>query len=60
MEERLSTILEPYKGNSSALIPLLEEVQEEHGYLPDEAQMVVVKTTGVPESHVYGVATSYA
>ncbi len=60
MEERLSTILEPYKGNRNALIPLLQEVQEELGYLPDDALLAVAKTTGVPESHVYGVATFYA
>jgi len=60
MEERLSKILEPYKGKSNALIPLLQEVQEEIGYLSNEAMMMVAKTTGVPESHVYGVATFYA
>ncbi len=60
MEERLSTILASYKGKSNALIPLLQEVQEEIGYLPEEAMMAVAKTTGVPESHVYGVATFYA
>ncbi|THB71425.1 MAG: NADH-quinone oxidoreductase subunit NuoE [Desulfobulbaceae bacterium] len=60
MEERLQEILAPYKGKSDALIPVLQEVQAELGYLPEEAMMAIAKTTGVPESHVYGVATFYA
>jgi NADH-quinone oxidoreductase subunit E len=60
MEERLSSILEPYKGKGSALIPILQEVQAELGYLPEEAMLAIAKTTGVPESQVYGVATFYA
>jgi len=60
MEERLSTILEPYKGNRTALIPILQEVQAELGYLSEEAMMAVAQTTGLPESHVFGVATFYS
>jgi NADH-quinone oxidoreductase subunit E len=60
MEERLSEILGPYKGKHNALIPILQEVQAEIGYLPDEAMMAIAKTTGLPESQVYGVATFYA
>ncbi len=60
MEERLSTILEPYQGKPNALIPILQEVQEELGYLPEEAMLEIAKTTGLPESQVYGVATFYA
>lgn len=60
MEERLSTILEPYRGKGEALIPILQEVQAEIGYLPEEAMLEIAKTTGLPESHVYGVATFYA
>ena len=60
MEECLSKILSPYKGKRNALIPILQEVQAELGYLPDEAMMAIAKTTGLPESQVYGVATFYA
>ncbi|MBA7687685.1 hypothetical protein ES703_96149 [subsurface metagenome] len=37
MRERLSPILTPYRGQRGALIPLLQKVQEELGYLPEEA-----------------------
>jgi len=60
MEARLQEILTPYQGKSEALIPLLQEVQAELGYLPEEAMMAIARTTGVPESDVYGVATFYA
>ena len=60
MEERLSAVLAPYKGKGNALIPVLQAVQAELGYLPDEAMLAIAKTTGVPESRVYGVATFYA
>jgi len=60
MEERLSKILAPYEGKHSALIPILQEVQAELGFLPDEAMLEIAKTTGLSESHVYGVATFYA
>jgi NADH-quinone oxidoreductase subunit E len=39
---------------------MLQKVQEELGYLPEEAMMAIAKFTGTPESHVYGVATFYA
>jgi len=60
MEERLSAVLEPYKGRQDALIPVLQQVQEELGYLPEEAMMEIAKTTGLPESRVYAVASFYA
>lgn len=60
MEERLNAILEPYKGKRDALIPILQKVQDEIGYLPDQAMLEIAKTTGVPESQVYGVASFYA
>ena len=60
MEQRLSAVLSPYEGRKDALIPMLQKVQEELGYLPEEAMMAIAKFTGTPESHVYGVATFYA
>ena len=60
MEERLSTVLAPYKGRGDRLIPILQEVQAELGYLPEEAMRAISKTTGLPESRVYAVASFYA
>ena len=60
MEERLNAILEPYRGKKDSLIPILQKVQKELGYLPEEAMLEIARVTGVPESRVYGVATFYA
>lgn len=60
MHERLSQVLSPYKGRGDALIPILQNVQAELGYLPDEAMLEIAKTTGLPESRVYAVASFYA
>ena len=60
MCERLSPILAPYRGQRGALIPVLQRVQEEMGYLPEEAISKIALFLGVPESEVYGVASFYA
>lgn len=52
MEERLSSILEPYQGQPNELIPILQEVQDELDYLPQEAMLETAKPTGLPESQV--------
>jgi NADH-quinone oxidoreductase subunit E len=60
MEERLSAVLSPYKGKHDALIPILQRVQDELGYLPDNAMLEIARTTGIPESRVFAVASFYA
>ena len=60
MRERLSQILAPYRGQRGSLIPVLQKVQEELGYLPEEAVSEIAYFLGVPESEVYGVASFYA
>ena len=60
MEERLKTVFSSYDGKESELIPILQKVQEEFGYLPEEAIRGIADFIGVPESQVYSVATFYA
>ena len=60
METRLNTILSSYKGNQSELIPILQQVQKEFGYLPEQEMLDIAKFTRVPESRVYAVASFYA
>jgi len=59
MEEQISTILSSYQGKSDEVIPILQEVQETLGYLPQEAMSVIADHAGVPMSKIYGVATFY-
>ena len=60
MEEHLSTILSSYNGTKNELIPILQDVQGELGYLPEQEMLDIARFTGVPESRVYGVASFYA
>ncbi len=60
MDKDLSDIFEGYEGKREELIPLLQKVQAEFGYLPAEARTAIGKFLNVPESVVYGVATFYA
>jgi len=60
MRERLSPILEPYRGHKESLIPVLQKVQGEVGYLPEEAVSEIAHFLGLSRSQIYGVASFYA
>jgi NADH-quinone oxidoreductase E subunit len=56
----LDSILNRYdNAKRDALIPLLQEVQQEQGYLSREAVMRIGKHLKLPASKIYGVATFY-
>ena len=56
----LTTILSAHEGKRETIIPILQQVQEEFGYLPEDAMLQIARHTHVPASRVYGVATFYA
>jgi len=58
--ERVCEILEHHNYNPSRLIPILQEVQNEYRYLPEEILNYVATSLALPAAHVYGVATFYA
>jgi NADH-quinone oxidoreductase subunit E len=60
MVDRLDEIFSSYEKRADSLIPILQDVQEEFGYLPEEAMIGIAKAIGVPESRVYAVASFYA
>lgn len=60
MEERIGQILSSFERTRNDLIPMLQAVQHEYGYLSDTAMAEIAKYVGVPESSVYGVATFYS
>ncbi len=60
MQERLKKILEPYRGQRGAAIPVLQKVQEELGYLSEEAISEVANFLGLTKNEIYGVASFYA
>lgn len=59
MNKSLNEILSTYSGDKSELIPILQDIQSNLGYLLEDDIIKVSKFTGVPESEIYGVATFY-
>lgn len=53
-------IVEQHRGTRGALIAILEEVQEEYGYLPEAALRLVSQVLERSLVDVYGVATFYS
>ncbi|MCL6430418.1 MAG: NADH-quinone oxidoreductase subunit NuoE [Anaerolineae bacterium] len=60
MHDRIDAILSSYGRDRANLIPILQSVQAELGYLSEEAMLRIADYLGVPESQVYGVASFYA
>lgn len=60
IKEQLDKILSLYRGERGDLIPILQEAQEQFGYLPEKVMPQVAKFLRLSESTVYGVATFYA
>ena len=60
VKEKLKEILSPYSGKKDELIPILQEAQEQFGYLPPEVMLEIAKFLRLPESTVFGVSTFYA
>ncbi len=53
-------ILSRHSGKRDELVPILEEVQEQFGYLPAEAMQQIAKSLHISDSTVFSVATFYA
>jgi len=60
LHEQLTEVLAPYRGQKGATIPTLQKVQEELGYLPEEAISEIATFLGLTKNEVYGVASFFA
>ncbi len=58
--EKVCEILERYECDESKLIPILQAVQEEYRYLPEEVMTYVATSLRIPPAQVFGVATFYS
>ena len=57
---KMDAIIKSYKGKPGALIPVLEQVQEELGYIPMAVKQRVANGLNLPVANVYGVVTFYS
>ena len=57
---KVCTILDKYDRQPSKIIPILQEVQEEYRYLPEEIMTFVATSLGISPARVFGIATFYS
>ncbi len=58
-ELKIKSCITKYNYEKKALISILQDIQEEYNYLPQEALNIVSKTLGIPLIDIFGVATFY-
>jgi NADH-quinone oxidoreductase subunit E len=60
IKERLGSVLSSYQGSDEELIPILQQVQQVFGYVPEITIREIARFLHLPEITVFGVATFYA
>lgn len=60
VNEEARQIVEEVGREPEKVIPLLQEIQRRHGYLPENMVEAVAGELDVPVSQLYGVATFYS
>lgn len=56
----LQKIIDQYKTQPGAVVPVLQKAQEIYGWLPREVMEAIAQGLNVPLSRIYGVATFYS
>lgn len=57
--KKLDCILSRHNGDRDNLIPILQEVQQEFGYLPEKSMQIIADFLHLSASTIYSVATFY-
>lgn len=58
--QKVCDILESYDYEESKIIPILQKVQKEYKYLPEEVMNYIATSLGVTPARVFGVASFYS
>ena len=58
--DSVCAILEKYEQDPNKLIPILQDIQAEYTYLPEDIMNFVSTALGISTATVYGVATFFA
>jgi len=58
-EKKVEEIIDAYEGSSDSLISILQDIQAEYRYLPEEAMRLVAEKMTLPLIQIYGVATFF-
>jgi NADH-quinone oxidoreductase subunit E len=57
--DKLGQIVSAHPPGRSSLIPILQDIQEKTGYLPEDWMRELPVLTRISENEIYGVATFY-
>ena len=60
MDDKLQKILDQHKANEGTLISLMQDINEEYKYLPEEVLREVSGILDIPISRFYSLATFYS
>jgi NADH:ubiquinone oxidoreductase subunit E len=58
--ETVDRIIQQHQAQKGALVAILQDVQNEFSYLPQDALKHISRTVGVPLSRAYSLATFYS
>lgn len=56
----IAEILKKHANDPAKLIPILQDVQKEYRYLPEDALACIATTLNIPPAKVFGVATFFS
>jgi len=59
-KQKILELISEYNEGPSSLIQVLNNIQEEHGYVPREVQQLVAKEMKIPFSRVFEVSSFYS
>lgn len=59
LKKRIDNLIEEYGENQNALLPVLEEIQNDLGCVPQDYIKYISKRFGIPMLEVYSVLTFY-
>ena len=59
-KELIEEIVHRYNNDDGMLIPMLQDIQAEYGYLPPEKLRLLSKILDIPLMRIYSVSTFYA
>lgn len=60
MQDVLDRILEKCRSEEGNIISVLQDVQDEYGYIPEETVSYLSEQLGIPSANIFGITTFYA
>ena len=57
---KIEEICDRYTDETTPLMMILSDIQNEYGYIPLDVQELVSKKTGISVAEIYGVVTFYS